>query len=374
MKFSVSSSALLKHLSYINGVIVNKPVMPILANFLFEIADGVMTATASDLQNTMSTQLSVDAKEDINICVPARLLLDTLRNMPEQAISLNIELESFSIELTSEFGIYKLAGENAIDFPRLNKLAKADSIQIPCNVLQKAVSYTLFCTSTDTMRPAMTGVLMQINETRTTFVATDGHRLVRYYRDDIYSADALGNFILPKKALMLLKATLPDDGTMVDLQYNAANAFFNYGDIRLVCRLIEERFPDYEAVIPASNHFTLTLQRLELLNSLKRIVVYSPSSHQVRFKMSDTDLNISAENLEFSNEANEDLQVEYEGDPLEIGFTATYMIEMLNNLEANILDIELMAANKPGILIPKNQDENENVLMLIMPVMLTNYI
>jgi len=374
MKFSVSSSALLKHLSSIHPVIVSKPVMPILANFLFEITDGVLHVTASDLQNTMSTELPVDAREDISICVPAKLLLDTLRNLPEQAISMNIELESFSIELTSEFGTYTLAGENAIDFPKLNKLAKANSIQIPSNVLAKAIAYTLFCTSNDSMRPAMTGVLMQINETRTTFVATDGHRLVRYFRDDIQSEDALGNFILPKKALNLIKSTIADDGSMVDMQYNASNAFFNFGDIRLTCRLIEERFPDYEAVIPASNPFTLTIQRQELLNSLKRIEIYSSSSHQVCFKVDEALLNISAENIEFSNKANENITVEYEGDTMEIGFTATYMIEMLNNLDANILDVELMAPNKPGIIIPRNQVENESLLMLIMPVMLNNYI
>lgn len=376
MTINVSSAVLLKHLLPVYGVIVSKPVTPILSNFLFEVKEEgtVLYVTASDLQNTVVTELPVNASEDISICVPAKLLIDTLKNLPEQAITINIEVESFSIEISSDYGHYKLAGENAIDFPKIPTLSKADTFQIPADVLAAAVTYTMFCASNDTMRPAMTGVYMTVTDKNTTFVATDGHRLVRYRRDDLYSEEFLANLILPKKALAMLKATLPDESSAVNMSFNATSIFFQFGNIKLISRLIDEKYPDYEAVIPASNPNIMTVQRAELLSSLKRISIYSTSSHQVRLKITEDELHLSAEDIEFSNEAAESIKIEYDGDPMEIGFTATYLIEMLGNISSNIVDVQLMAPNKPGILIPKNQDENEDILMLIMPVMLSHYV
>jgi len=374
MKFIVSSSALLKHLTQINGVIVNNPVMPILENFLFEIQDGILIITASDLQTTMTTEMAVEAQEDARICVPARILMDTLKNLPEQPVTFHVDLDTFSVELSVENGRYKLAGENAIDFPRIPLASKTDSIEMPADVLGKAITYTIFCTSNDDLRPAMMGVLFQITEDKAVFVATDGHRLVRYTREDVVSATE-ANLILPKKALNLLKSALPNDSSTVTISYTLSNAFFTFGNVRLICRLIDERFPDYEAVIPVSNPNIVTLQRLDFLNSLRRIQIYSnKSSNQIRLKVGADELTLSAEDTDFNNEATESVPGEYDGAPLEIGFTAKFLIEMVNNVDGNMLDFELMAPNKPGLIIPKKVEEGEAILMLIMPVMLNNYV
>ncbi|MBT9146253.1 MAG: DNA polymerase III subunit beta [candidate division WS2 bacterium] len=374
MKFSVSSSALLKQVTQINGVIMNNPVMPILENFLFDIKDGILSITASDLQITMITALVVDTKEDASICVPAKILLETLRNLPEQPITFYIDHDSFTIELSSETGRYKLAGENAIDFPKIPTSSKGDVLTLPADVLHKAIVYTIFSTGTDELRPAMMGVLFQIGENDTTFVATDGHRLSRYKRMDVFSENT-ASLILPKKALNLLKSSLPNDSSTVTLSYTTSNAFFSFNNVNLICRLIDERYPDYEVVIPVSNPNSLSVQRLDFLNALKRVSIYSnKTTNQVRLKINEEEVQISAEDIDFNNEAAETIAGEYEGESIEIGFTAKYLIEMVNFLEGAQISVELMAPNKPGLLIPKRVDEGEEIMMLIMPVMLNQYV
>src|SRR5690554_5231263 len=244
MKFIVNSSTLLKHLSAINGVVTTNPVVPILENFLFEIKDGVLTVTASDLQTSMMTEIELEAKEDGNIAVPARILIDTLKNLPEQPVTFSIDEETYSIEISSDNGRYKLAGENATDFPRIAVVTEGDAVNLSSDVLAEAINSTIFATSNDELRPAMTGVYLNLSDTNTTFVATDGHRLVRYRRVDVAS-DTNSSIIIPRKALNLLKATLPTMATNVNIEFNATNAFFKFGNIQMVCRLIDERFPDY---------------------------------------------------------------------------------------------------------------------------------
>src|SRR5690554_2646229 len=239
MKFIVSSSALLKQLSGINGVITTNPVVPILENFLFEINEGKLTITASDLQTSMITELEVEAKDSGNIAVPARILLETLKNLPEQPVTFSIDEETYSIEISSDNGRYKLAGENATDFPKISVVTEGDSVNLSSDVLAEAINSTIFATSNDELRPAMTGVLLNLSDTNTTFVATDGHRLVRYRRVDVAS-DTESAIIIPRKALNLLKATLPTMPTNVNIEFNATNAFFKFGNIQMVCRLIDE--------------------------------------------------------------------------------------------------------------------------------------
>ncbi|MES2387025.1 MAG: DNA polymerase III subunit beta [Bacteroidota bacterium] len=376
MKFVVSSAVLLDQLSLIKGAIPKNPVMPILENFLFEIRDGKLVITASDLQTSMITELPIDAEENASIAVPAGILTDTLNNLPSQPVSFFIDTETFAIELNSENGRYKLAGENAIDFPRIPSVKQADSVEIPAEVLQRAINYTIFCTGTDDLRPAMTGVLFELNETESNFVATDGHRLVRYRRSDIVSPEgASSSLILPRKALNLLKSALPNDKTPVTFSWNTSNAYFTIGSVKMICRLIDERYPDYEGAIPMNNPYVMVIQRVEFLNSLKRIAIYaSKTTHQVRLKISRAELTISAEDLDFSNEANERLECDFDGeDTMEIGFNARLLMEMLNNLESSMVRMELLAPSKQGLLIPNKTDESENILMLVMPVMLNSY-
>ena len=374
MKFVVSSTALLKQLTALNGVITTNPVVPILENFLFEVTNGKLTVYASDLQTSMITEISVEAKQKGSIAVPARILLDTLKNLPEQPVTFTIDEDTYSIEISSDNGRYKLSGENATDFPRVPAVKNGSSVDIPSDILGRAISNTIFAASSDELKPAMTGVFLNITDTNTTFVATDGHRLIRYRRIDIAS-DGSNTLIIPKKALTLLKGSLPNEKTNVKLEFNASNAFFSFENVKMICRLIDERFPDYENAIPASNPNKLTITRVDLLNSLKRISIYAnKTTHQVRLKIAGSELQISAEDLDFSNEANERLSCEYEGEDMEIGFNAKFLIEMLNNLDSESVDINLSAPNRAGLLIPTQKDKNEDVLMLVMPVMLSNYV
>jgi DNA polymerase-3 subunit beta len=374
MKFIVNSSYLLKQLSYINGVITTNPVVPILENFLFVIDKNHLTVTASDLQTSMITEITVESKENGSIAVPARILLDTLKNLPDQPVTFSIDESTYSIELSSDNGRYKLSGENATDFPKVPSVSNDFSASISSEVLGRAINNTIFATSNDELRPAMTGVYVNLGEKNTTFVSTDGHRLVRYRRTDVKS-DNSSTIIIPRKALNLLKATLPSENTDVTIDFNTANAFFKFGTIRMICRLIDERFPDYENVIPSASTIKMTINRGDFLSSLKRISIYAnKTTHQVRLKITGSELQVSAEDLDFSNEANERLSCEHEGEDIEIGFNARFMIEMLSNLDTDQIRLNMSAPNKAGVILPVEKDKNEDILMLVMPVMLNQYV
>jgi DNA polymerase-3 subunit beta len=373
MKFIVNSSYLLKQLSHINGVITTNPVVPILENFLFEIDKSKLTVTASDLQTSMITEINIESKEKGNIAVPAKILLETLKNLPDQPVTFSIDESTYSIEISSDNGRYKLAGENATDFPKVPAVSNDFSANISTEVLARAINNTIFATSSDELRPAMTGVYVNLGDKNTTFVATDGHRLVRYRRTDIKSENG-NTIIIPRKALNLLKATLPTENTDVNIDFNMSNAFFRFGNIRMICRLIDERFPDYENVIPTSNPIKMTISRADLLSSLKRISIYAnKTTHQVRLKITGSELQVSAEDLDFSNEANERLSCEHEGEDIEIGFNARFLIEMLSNLDTDQIKLNMSAPNKAGVILPSEKDKGEDILMLVMPVMLNQY-
>ncbi|MBJ6119665.1 DNA polymerase III subunit beta [Pontibacter sp. BT310] len=374
MKFIVSSSALLKQLASINGVVTNNPVVPILENFLFEISDSTLTITASDLETSMITELPVEAKENGRIAAPARILLDTLKNLPDQPVTFTIDEETYTIEISSSNGRYKLSGENATDFPRVPVVKGGNAIEIPSNVLARAINKTIFAVSNDELRPAMTGIFVQLRSDNVTFVATDGHRLLRYRRTDIATSQE-ASLIIPRKAFTLLKSTLPSEATSVRVEFNNSNAFFSFDNIRMICRLIDERYPDYENVIPVQNPNKLVIERQALLSSVKRISIYSnKTTHQIRLKLSGSELQVSAEDLDFSNEANERLACQYDGEDMEIGFNAKFLVEMLNNMDSDEITFELSTPNRAGLLMPLANEDNENVLMLVMPVMLNNYV
>ena len=373
MKFIVSSTTLLKHLSTINGVIANNPIVPILENFLFQLDQNTLTVTSSDMQTVMITELQVESKDKGAIAVPAKLLLETLRTLPEQPIQVKIDPETFGTEVITSNGRFKLAGENPMDFPRIPTVARNFGIELESGTLATAIVNTLFATSTDDLRPAMTGVFVQLSPEGTTFVATDGHRLIRYTRKDV-KADTASTMILPRKALNLLKSSLPSENTPVKADFSQSNAFFSFGNIKMICRLIDERFPDYENVIPTVNPNKLVIERADLVSSLRRIAIYAnKTTHQIRLKVSAKELVISAEDLDYSNEATEKIQCEYDGEEMEIGFNAKFLVEMLNNIQAKTLSIEMSQPNRAGLILPTEQDEDENILMLVMPVMLNTY-
>ena len=374
MNFIVSSSYLLKNLNSISGVITSNPVVPILENVLFEIEGGNLLITASDLQTSVMVELQVESKEDGSVAIPAKILIETLKNLPEQPVTFSIDDQNYNIEINSDNGRYKLAGENSADFPKVPGVNDGYSSDINSEILNSAISNTIFSTSTDELRPAMTGVFFKLSSTGCTFVSTDGHRLVKYIRTDIKGDEVDHDMILPRKSLNLLKSILPTDKSSdIKLDFNASNAYFSFENIKMVCRLIDERYPDYDNVIPSDNSNNVTITKSELLGSLKRISIYAnKTTNQVRFKITGSEILISAEDLDFSNEANERISCEHDGDDIEIGFNAKFLIEMLSNIESEKVILKLSEPNRAGLLIPEDINDNEDITMLVMPVMLND--
>ena len=370
MKFVVSTSSLLKQLQLIGGVIGTSSVLPILEDFLFEVKNGKLTLFATDLETSMSTVVDVETKEKGKVAIPAKILLDTLKTFAEQPLTFKVDEKTHAIEITSDNGKYKLAGENGDDFPKIPAADSVTQVSIPSDVLSNAVSKTMFAASNDELRPAMTGVLFQLDGQGTTFVATDAHKLVRYKRSDTKGGKA-SSFIVPKKALNLLKTALPADEAKVEISFNNSNAFFSFDSVNLICRLIDAKYPDYSAVIPKESSSKLTISRTDLLNSMRRIAIYSnKTTNQVVMKIAGSELTMSAQDLDFSNEASERLNCNYDGADLEIGFNAKFLIEMLSVLESDEVIFELSGPTRAGILLPAEKDKEEDLLMLVMPVML----
>ena len=374
MNFIVSSTYLLKNLNSISGVITSNPVVPILENVLFEIENGNLLITASDLQTSVLVELQVESKEDGSVAIPAKILIETLKNLPEQPVTFSIDEQNYNIEINSDNGRYKLAGENSADFPKVPEVNDGYSSVLDSSVLHSAISNTIFSTSTDELRPAMTGVFFKLSSQSCSFVSTDGHRLVKYIRTDVKGDEVEHDMILPRKSLNLLKSILPTEkSSEIKLEFNAANAFFSYENVMMVCRLIDERYPDYENVIPSDNSNIITLDKSDILSSLKRISIYAnKTTNQVRLKISGSEILISAEDLDFSNEANERISCEHDGDDIEIGFNAKFLIEMLSNLNSEKISFKLSEPNKAGLIVPGEISDEEDITMLVMPVMLND--
>ncbi|CAM1353043.1 DNA polymerase III subunit beta [Tenacibaculum insulae] len=370
MKFIVSSSQLLKQLQVLGGVINSNNTLPILDNFLFELANNELQISSSDLETTMTSVVEVESADTGSIAINARLLLDTLKTFPEQPLTFKAESGS-TIEIISEQGKYDMAYFSGEEFPKAVELPSPSSTEIPSNILATAISKTIFAAGNDDLRPVMSGVFFQFNSKELTFVATDAHKLVKYTRTDV-TADKSAEFIMPKKPLNLLKGILSGSENNVTIEYNDTNAKFTFDNVVLVCRLIDGKYPNYEAVIPKENPNKLTVDRASFLNSVRRVSIFSSkTTHQIRLKMAGTELNISAEDLDYSNKADERLQCDYQGDDMQIGFNSRFLSEMLNNLNANDVLIEMSLPNRAGILTPiDGTDEGELVTMLVMPVML----
>lgn len=370
MKFIVSTGKLLKNLQLVGGVVGTNNVLPILEDFLFEIKGNELTVSATDLETSMSASLEVEAKEEIRVAIPAKILLDTIKTFAEQPITITVDSKSYAVEITSNNGKYKLAGENPDDFPKIPEAHNLSNIAIPANVLSSAINNTLFATSGDELKPAMMGVLLQINNDGCIFVATDAHKLVRFKHLTTKSSQA-ASLVLPKKPLTILKnALLTEDGG-VEIAYNNTNAFFNFGNIQLVCRLIDAKFPDYNAVIPLENPNKLTISKKDLLNSVKRVALFSnKSTNQIVLKLSGSEMQISAQDIDFSNEAVERLACQYEGKDMEIGFNGRFLLEVLSIIDSDEIRFELSTPTRAGVFFPTKAKENEDLLMLVMPVML----
>jgi len=370
MKFIVNSSTLLKELQKLNGVISTSNTLPILDNFLFEIEDGKIKIIASDLETTMVSEITTESSSNGQITIPSKILIDTLKTFSNQPLTFLIDEETKGIEISSENGNYKLAGQDAKEFPKVPEMTSPSSFLITSSVLLNAINKTLFASGNDELRPVMSGVFCELSDENITFVATDAHKLVKHTRSNI-SSNGNSSFILPKKPLSLLKNNIDADSD-INIDFNETNVKFSLDNITLICRLIDGKYPNYDAVIPKDNPNKLVINKDELLNSIKRVSIYaSKTTHQIRLKVAGSQLQITSEDLDFANKAEERLTCSYEGEDIEIGFNSRFVIDMLNNIGSEQICLEMSAPNRAGIILPLDgQDENEDTLMLVMPVML----
>ena len=373
MKFILSSLKLLKAIQALSGVINSSNTLPILDDFLFDINDDELKITASDLETTMTVSIKPDMVEGKGqVTIPARLLIDVMKNFPDIPVSFNIDEATLAIEITTGEGRYKMVGHKSDEFPQVPVIAEPSVWDIPADVLACGFEKTIFATGSDEIRPIMTGVYMAMSDTCLTFVATDAHKLVRYRRMDVKS-DAAASFIVPKKPINQLKNILAGRADEpVHVEFNNTNASFTFGEYKLICRLIEGRYPNYEAVIPTTNPNKLIVDRQLLNAAIKRVAIFSSkATHQIRFKITGQELVLTAEDLDYSNEAKERLTCNYSGEDMEIGFSSKFFQEMLANLSQTEIQLEMSAPNRAGIITPvDNQNADEDILMLLMPVML----
>ncbi|HJU46244.1 MAG TPA: DNA polymerase III subunit beta [Chitinophagaceae bacterium] len=369
MKFIVSSSALLKQLQQISGVINANTVLPILEDFLFEVEKNNLNIVATDLETVMRVQIDVEAKDSGKVCIPAKILIDSLKNLPDQPLTFNID-KNFAVEITSDNGKYKVMGENPDNFPKEPAADDATSFTMASEALVTAINKTLFAVSSDDLRPAMTGVYFELESKSIQFVATDAHRLVRYKRTDV-RCPKKDSFIVPKKPLNILKSALPSTNDELTISYNTNHLFVKHGSTQMSCRLIDARFPDYKVVIPTDNPYKLSVDKVDFQGALRRISVFSnKSTNQVVLNIQGSELQLTGQDVDFSFEGNERMKCQYDGEDMAIAFNAKFLIEMLSAAESNEVIIELSTPTKAGILKPTDAEPNEELLMLVMPLML----
>ena len=374
MKFVVSSSDLLSHLQAISRVISSKNTLPILDNFLFKLEDSQLEITASDLESTFITRMTLEnASEPGSIAIPAKILLDTLKEFPDQPLTFDITLDSLSVVIISANGQFNIIGQNGIDFPQVPgvKEDKKTSLRLSYDVLMNGINKTLFATADDELRPVMNGIFVELTAKSLTFVASDAHKLVRYRRNDVKPGTE-ASFILPKKPASLLKNILPKETSDITIEFDDKNAIFTLTNFTLVSRLVEGNYPSYNSVIPTDNPNTLTIDRLELYNSLRRVSVFAnQASNLVKLAIVGNQLTVSAQDLDFSISAYERLNCQYEGDDLEIGFKSLFLVEILSNLASGDVLFKLSDPSRAGIMVPAETEvEGEDVLMLLMPMMI----
>ncbi len=374
MKFVVSSSELLGHLQAISRVISSKNTLPILDNFLFNLSGNDLEITASDLESTLITRMKLENTDgDGTIALPARILLDTLKEFSVQPLTFDINLGTMAVVISSENGKFNVVGQNGIDFPALPAIKKDKkfSFNINADVLLAGINRTLFATADDELRPVMGGIFIEASTDKITFVASDAHKLVRYQRSDA-NADNNASFILPKKPASLLKNILPKEQGPVKVEFDDKNAFFSLSDHKVVCRLVEGNYPNYNSVIPKNNPRKISVDRVEFYNTLKRVSVFSnQASNLVKLQLKGNQIMVSAQDIDFSISAYERIKCQYEGEDIEIGFKSVFLLEILANIGSQDVMIELADPTRAGLFLPVSTDnEAEDLLMLLMPMMI----
>src|SRR5699024_1305719 len=370
MRFDLSSSALVKALSTVSGAAPNKSTLPILETILFESNDGQLRLTATDLEISIIEYVDADIDDDGAVAIPARRLTETLRQLPDIPVGFEVD-EKFNVNFRTDKGSYKLVGEDPDEFPEVPDLDQGHTLETAKDDILKAIDKTLFAVSNDDLRPAMMGVYFDIGPEGSKFVATDGHRLVRFIKDDLTSDEEI-NFIVPEKALNLVQKASHGEGC--EMTITEDHARFKSGSTIVITRLINEQYPNYDSVIPRENDKMLVINKEQMLATVKRVAIFSSSTtRQIRLQLNSDKLTIRAEDIDMSSEAKETISCDYSNDEMEIGSNAKYLADVLGNVDDEEVNFEFSTPNRAGIVKPSEEDENEQMLMLVMPVMLNTY-
>lgn len=374
MRFSLSSSVLNSKLNILSKVISPKNSMQILDCILFEIGGNELTLTASDNANVMSSTLELNEYDsDGAFCIPAKIILSAVKELPEQPLVFDVNTSDYSIEMFYQNGVYRIVGQSAMEYPRMKQLeGDYTTLNIASGVLASNISRSIFATAQDELRMVMNGLYFDLREDCLAIVASDGHKLVR---NRIYTctSDVPAAFIMPKKPATLLRSVLSNDDSVVEIKFNGSNAEIAFADGLLSCRLIEGRYPNYNSVIPQSNPNRVSIDRKSLISAMRRVTPFASESTQlIKLRLDYNNIEITAEDIDFSTSARENISCEYGGMPMSIGFKGTALYEICNNLTSDEIIIELADPSRAGIISPAEQPENENVLMLIMPMLLND--
>lgn len=375
MKFKVLSTDLMGHLSAISRVLTNKTAMPILENFLFELSAEKLTVTASDGDTTMITDIAINSVEGAGrFAVPSKTLLEPLKEMSAQELSFEIDDDNLEVFVNYENGKYNFIAANAAEYPAKKQLSvESQKFAISAQALLSGISSTIFATAEDELRPVMNGIFIDIKPDHVVFVASDSQKLVRLINNAVQPGFE-SSFILPKKPATLLKNIINKDMGEATVTFDGASACIQLADFTVICRLIEGRFPRYETVIPKNNTNCMIIDRQSLINVLRRVSVFSNSAtNQVKLDIDNNNLVISAQDIDFSISAVESIVCSYSTDPIQIGFRANFLIEILNTISSNEVEFKLSDPFRAGLIVPVQNNENEDLLMLVMPMKLVDF-
>lgn len=374
MKFNVSSTKLFAQLQALSKVIAPKNSLQILEDVLFDLNGNKLTMTASDGETTIRTSIEVEnAEGQGKVASGAKLLLETLKEFPEQPLTFQIDDQNFSINITSENGTYSFVGANGNEYPEMPlEGVESGRIDLPAELLLDAINKTIFCTADDELRPVMNGIYFDMLEDKIVLVATDAHRLVRYTNTSVTAPTAM-NFILPKKPASLLKTVLAKEDGQVSIVFGEKNARFEFGQTLVVCRQIEGRFPNYNAVIPQNNQNKVVVDRQTIINACKRVAVFANTGTSLlKLALTENQIKISAQDIDFSTSAEETIACSYTGAPMAIGFKAPFLIEILGSIASDDVVLELADPARAGLILPAENEPNEDLLMLLMPMLLND--
>lgn len=373
MIFTVSSATLSSCLQALSRVLNSKSSLPILDSFLFDVANNVLTITASDGENVVTSSIDlVDSSEEFSFCLYNKTIIDAVKEFADEPLSFDINMNDLSATIKYHNGQNRIPVQSSETYPRINANSEelTTTINIGSSQLEKAITRSLFATTSDELRPVMNGLYFDLKTDSLTIVASDGHKLVRNVNHEIVGNEP-ASFILPKKPATLLKNLLPKDGN-VAIKFNKSTAVIEFEKTVMVCRLIEGRYPNYNSVIPQNNPNELTIDRQALLTSLRRVLVFAASSCLVGFRLENNKLILSSEDIDLSKSANEELNCEYYGQQMSIGFKGTSLVEILSNIDAQEVVFKLADPSRAGVLVPATQSEKEDLLMLVMPMMLND--